>query len=165
LHPIEELWWSGCHYRQYAHMCWRYFYINEPSMNIKNSILLLLNQFVTLGSSKKFDRSESALHINQRCLMCFMEVQTWASLEVSITIANLFENLNVNFNKVWKTNFAKTLKVLITWISNQTAKILLSFPFTQWEGLGIYVHEYTSISGTLKFLKDILVPRFDFFYE
>jgi hypothetical protein len=101
-------------------------------MNIKNSILLLLNQFVTLGSSKKFDRSESALHINQRCLMCFMEVQTWASLEVFVTIANLFENLNVNSNKVWKTNIAKSWKVLITWISNQTAKIFLSFPFTQW---------------------------------
>jgi hypothetical protein len=100
-------------------------------MNIKNSILLLSNHFVTLGSSKKIDRSESALHINQRCLMCFMEVKARASLEVFVTIANLFENLNLNSNKVWKTNTTKTLKVLITWISNQTTKIFLSFPFTK----------------------------------
>ncbi len=81
-------------------------------MNIKNSILLLSNHFVTLGGAFNFfDRSESALHNNQRCLMCFVEVQARASLEVFVTIANLFENPNLKSKKMWKTNIAKTLKV------------------------------------------------------
>ncbi len=61
--------------------------------------------------------------------MCFMEVQAQATLEVFVTIANLFENPNLNSNKEWETNIAKTLKVLITWTSNQMTKIFLSFPF------------------------------------
>jgi len=37
-----------------------------------------------------------------------MEIQAWASLEVFVTIASLFENPNLNSNKVWETNTTKT---------------------------------------------------------
>lgn len=54
-----------------------------------------------------FDRSESTLQNNQRCLMCLMEIQAQASLEVFVTIASFFEIPNLNSNKVWETSTTK----------------------------------------------------------